>query len=483
MHKNITNKIIIIFSLMFGEVLYAQSLTLTLEQVIDLTERTNDYEILKSDSLITKYNDRVFKMKVLPRISMSATLPNFTNSISPITLPDGSEKFMDRYYSSSNVGINISQLIPFTGGTLSLSSTLNRLDNYYPTREQSYSLTLLNFSYNQKISGFNQYKWEKKLHMIQRNIDMIKQIQQKEAIKEKAVELFFNLYEEQRRLELNQFIFSIAQFIYERSKKLYDEKQISELDYLESEIEYHKARNNNNNIALHQAQQKLKDFLNIEGNKDIFVIYNPSILNNYNFDFDHQQVIDRAIEFTTDIYREFEKTQNEMNFKEVAQESKPSISISLGGGINSQSSSLASIMHVKTNRINVMLSLSVPILDWGRNKTNKLIFSENIKKGELEHKNSKLEYLSNIKYDLDCIPVLLSSIKEDLNQNELILKKINILKTNVHYGKVDMEKIIQAERYLIENELRCISNIENLYLIIYKFRAVSLIDVRDNSFV
>lgn len=321
------------------------------------------------------------------------------------------------------MGINISQLVPFTGGTLSLSSTLNRLDNFNPTRNQSYSLTLLNFSYSQKISGFNQYKWEKKLHLIQRDIDIIKQIQQREIIKEKAIRLFFDLYEEQHRLELNQFILSLTQFVYERSKKLYEEKKISELDFLESEIEYHKAQNNNNTIAISQARQKLKDFLNIKSNEDLFVVYTPSVLYDYNFDFNPQQVIDRAIEFTTDISRKFEKVQNEMKLKELTLESKPSVSLSIGGGINSQANSLASIMDAKSNRINIMLSFSIPFLNWGANKTNRLIFKENIRKSDLEYENSKQEYLSNFQHDLEYIHVLRSSILEDLKLNELFTKK------------------------------------------------------------
>lgn len=62
-------------------------------------------------------------------------------------------------------------------------------------------------------------------------------------------------------------------------------------------------------------------------------------------------------------------------------------------------------------------------------------------------------------------------------------KKIDLLKMNVHYGKVDITKIIQAEKQLVQNELRYIVNIKNLYLIIYKFRTVSLIDLRNNSIV
>lgn len=92
---------------------------LTLDRAIELSQYSNDYETLRADSTIARYNDRLFEIKVLPKINLSATLPNLNNNISPVTLADGSEKYVDRFYSSANVGLSVSQLIPFTGGTLS----------------------------------------------------------------------------------------------------------------------------------------------------------------------------------------------------------------------------------------------------------------------------------------------------------------------------------------------------------------------------
>lgn len=461
----------------------AQNIVLTLDQVVSLSDGANESEILKSDSLITQYNNKLFNIKVLPKLNLTATLLDLNNSISPVTLSDGTEKYVDRFYSTTNFGISISQLIPFTGGTLSLSSTLNRLGNYKPGKMKSYNMTLVNFSYNQKISGYNQYKWEKRIRLIQREINNIKHVQQKEIIKEKAIELFFDLYQEQRKLELNQYILSFAKFVYERSKKLYEEKKILEIDFIESEIEYRKAQNNNNQLDIIQAQQNLKNYLSLKSDEDLYVVFLPSIINQYHFDFISQNVVDRAIEFTTDVTRKYDKIQNEQKLKQISQEYNPSITLSVGGGINSQSDDFASIVNAKSKRINVMLSFSIPILNWGANKTNKLILKENIRKSDLNYERDKLENSTKYYHDLSYVHVLRSNIMEDVKLNGLYLRNIDVLKTNAQYGKIDMTKIIQAQRQLVQNEIKYISNIKYLYSLIYKFRAISLIDIRDNSHV
>lgn len=460
---------------------FAQKIYLTLDQAINLSQNSNSYELLQADSLIKYYNDRLFKIKTLPKIDFNATLPNLNNSISPITLNDGSEKYVDRFYSSANVGLSVSQLVPFTGGTLSLSSALDRLDNFNPERSLSYNLNLINFTYSQKITGYNQYKWEKKLHKIQKTIDNIQLIQQREYIKEDVVNLFFSLYIEQRRLELNEFVLELAKYIYERTVKLYDAHQISEENLLETEIEYHKAQNNNNDMAISMARKKLADYLNLNSGEELWVNFSPACMDEYKFNFDPVKLIDLAVEYSTDISREYDKLQNEQKLKDINNDSRPSVSLSVGGGINSQADKFSAIMDSKSRRFNVVLSLSVPLFNWGANRINKSIVLQEIHKSDIQYETKKMDDLASYSYDLKSINILLSEIKEDKALLELLNKRLDLIKTNVRYGKIDMSKIIQAERQLVQGHMNYVNKIKELFLLVYKYRAMALIDIRDNS--
>ncbi|MFR1234834.1 MAG: TolC family protein [Barnesiella sp.] len=474
-----------IFILMFILVLNRQELFtqiyLTLDQAIELAQYSRNYKALQADSLIQCYNDQLFKIKIFPKINLNATLPNLNNSISPITLADGSEKYVDRFYSSANVGLSISQLIPFTGGTLSLSSTLDRLDNFNPTHSLSYNLNLINFTYTQKITGYNQYKWEKKLHRAQKNIDNIQLIQNKEYIKGEVVELFFALYIEQRRLELNQFILDLAEYVYKRSVKLFEMRQISEEDLLEAEIEFHKAQNNNNNIAISLARQELIDYLNLRRNEELWVSFSPNCMDSYKFNFDPVKVINLAMQYTTDLYREYDIMQNEQKLKDINIEYRPSLSLSIGGGTNSQAHDFSTIMDSRLRRFNVVLSLSIPIFNWGASKLNKNIVLQEIHKSDIEYEQTKKNNHASYNYDLKNILILLSEINEEKALLELLDRRLEMIKMNVQYGKIDMSRIIQAERQLVQTHMSYINKIKAVFLLIYKYRAIALIDIRDNS--
>lgn len=454
---------------------------LTLDRAIELSQYSNDYETLRADSTIARYNDRLFEIKVLPKINLSATLPNLNNNISPVTLADGSEKYVDRFYSSANVGLSVSQLIPFTGGALSLSSALDRLDNFHPEHSISYNLNLINFTYSQKITGYNQYKWEKKLYEVQKTIDNIQLIQRKEYIKGEVIELFFSLYIEQRRLELNQFVLELAEYVYKRAVKLFEMRRISEEDLLETRIEYYKALNNNNDMDISIARQRLMDYLNIRNTNELWVDFSPACLDEYRFDFDPMKVIDLAMQYSTDLSREYDILQNERKLKDINIDSKPSVSLSIGGGINSQADNYSALMDSKSRRFNVILSLSVPLFNWGTNKINKNIVLQEIHKSDLQYETTKKNDLASYKYDLRNVEILLSEIREDKALLELLDKRLELIKMNVRYGKIDMSKIIQAEKQFVQNHMNYINKIKTVFLLIYKYRAIALIDIRNNS--
>ena len=76
---------------------------------------------------------------------------------------------------------------------------------------------------------------------------------------------------------------------------------------------------------------------------------------------------------------------------------------------------------------------------------------------------------------------MLSEITEDKALLDLLKKRLDLIKTNVQYGKIDMSKIMQAERQLVQSHMNYVNKIKEVFLLIYKYRAMALIDIRDNS--
>lgn len=102
----------------------------SLEDALRYIETTTEYKQLQYDSKYHELYYKIFDANLLPQIRLNASLPDYRKMISIVTQPDGKDAYVSRRYATTGVGLQIQQLLPFTGGTLTFSSNLNRLDNF-----------------------------------------------------------------------------------------------------------------------------------------------------------------------------------------------------------------------------------------------------------------------------------------------------------------------------------------------------------------
>lgn len=460
----------------------SDTLKIGLKDLYELIYKSDIYTNIKSDSIKDELEQRLFKTQVLPSVRISAMLPNFNNSISPITLSNGNECFVNRSYSSANLGISISQLIPFTGGTISISSSLDRLDNFSEGHTVSYNINAVNIAYSQQLTSRNKYKWDKIILKMEHNLNRIRRIQKREQIIGESIQLFFLLYRQQINLQIKNNIYDLSKWYYNKSCVLFEQNKISELEFLEAEIAMRNSAIQHNNIReLQNAQIKLANNLNFENtNRYIITTFNTESIPNIKLNNFSEAIIKHMSEILYDKKKKLTDIKTEQSIKNLATEYSPSVSISLGGGINSQADKFNNLFDKRSNRINVSLSVSIPILTWNAGNYKKQIIRENAKQEKFEI-NSDLKNLES-----ECFSYI-SSIKElsayirNLNANRIIIeKKINIIKQNIEAGKFNIDKLIKCEKELLNNEMQLIDNIILLYKIIYYFRSQMLWDIEKN---
>ncbi|MCC8172988.1 MAG: TolC family protein, partial [Odoribacter sp.] len=137
---------------------------LALDEVITLaTQRSIDANKYKYQFLTAYWQFRAFKAELLPSLNLNLTAPNFSHSISTVqNYETGEYNYVQNYYMQNSTSLSINQNIAATGGTLALSSTLERLDQFQPRRYHRYTSNPLSLIYVQPIFGnFNSLKWSK----------------------------------------------------------------------------------------------------------------------------------------------------------------------------------------------------------------------------------------------------------------------------------------------------------------------------------
>ena len=101
-------KITLLFLLFaYGSMSGQNSGVYSLEQCLAKGKCTYIMDVHNSNTRVNDLKNRLFRIRTLPKIRLYATLPNLVNTISPVTLYDGSEKFINRFYMSSSLSIRV----------------------------------------------------------------------------------------------------------------------------------------------------------------------------------------------------------------------------------------------------------------------------------------------------------------------------------------------------------------------------------------
>ncbi|MDR1879847.1 MAG: TolC family protein, partial [Tannerellaceae bacterium] len=107
-----------IWMVVAGAVGAQDTLRLTLGETVRMAQQHSPEATAARHSFRAAYwNWRSFKANLLPALAFVSN-PALNRSISSVTSPDGTERFVHRNQLSVDGGLTVNQNIPFTGGSL-----------------------------------------------------------------------------------------------------------------------------------------------------------------------------------------------------------------------------------------------------------------------------------------------------------------------------------------------------------------------------
>ena len=460
-----SNKIILLILLFAYSSMSGQNSNVcSLEQCLAMGKCSYVMEIQQSNARINKYKNRLFQIRVLPKIKLDLVLPELVNSISPVTLNDGSEKFINRFYMLSSASMSLSQFLPFTGGTVYINSGLTRLDNYSPQRTKSYNLNLFSMSYSQSVFSFNSYRWDKRIIEKENAVFDVTDIQDQEAFNLRVVELFFDLYSVQKEIGLNKMMIERAEKFLEQIRALYENGRASEISVQSAEIDLANLRNTTACMQEARIQAQLRGLLNL--GQSIIAFFDPQSFENIRLNYDIDMVVSRALRYSSGFERELEVLREQRDLQELRSSRFPVVSLSVGGGVNSLSS---------------LISISVPILSWKENKLKTNLAEESARIRNVEYRQRYDELEIAYRYELSNLEYVLASLINDKHTLDLLYAKYDKVQANYEQGRVDCLDLADTRNQIIQLEIKRINKIMLFYMTVYNFRRYALYDIISNE--
>jgi len=218
------------------------SLTLSLDQCVRMAlDRGPAIAAVREAYKATFHSYESFRSTLYPQLRLQGQAPGYFRSISSIIQPDGTIIFAPQSQASSSLNLSLTQQLPFTGGEVSVSSGLNRID-LLETQTKFYRSTPLSLTYRQPIFQLNKFQWDADAQELRMTIA---ERQWQEALEDISLEVtnkFFETYlSVMNKWNANNNV-QINDTLYQISGGRYNVGKIAENDLLQSELALLNAR-------------------------------------------------------------------------------------------------------------------------------------------------------------------------------------------------------------------------------------------------
>lgn len=342
----------------------------TLEQVISMARETSPDALMARHRYRGSYwQHRSYLAGYLPNLRMDATIPNLNRSISPITLPDGSDIFVRRSLATSSGNLSLSQTIFPTGGQLFVSSGLQRIDLIKDDETvASYLSTPVNIGFRQPIFAYNRFRWERQIEPLRFEEAQKQYVESLENISMRATGLFFDLLLAQINIQINRLNLASNDTLYRIAEGRFSLGRIAENELLQMELNLlnSEAQLDQSLIDYEAALFRFRSYLALEGGGEIELLP-PS--DAHDLQIDVALALAEARQNRADIIAQQRRLiEAESEVSRARADSRFNANLFAVYGLTQTGDDLPEAYRDPLDQQQLTIGVQIPILDWGVSK-------------------------------------------------------------------------------------------------------------------
>lgn len=401
----------------------------SLIEIISLAQaQSSRSKVVKTEKEISYYQYQTYKSGFKPQINFYGNAPVYNKEFYGVRQPDGTILYKSINQNNSNLGLGISQQIPFTGGSVSLNTNLVRFDDFNSKTKQ-FNGTPIYLLFNQPLFGVNEIKWQKIIEPLRFEESSKKYILEMENIALQAINFYFDVLEAQSNIDIATINLDNAKQNYEIEKKRVNLGTTTEDKLLQLELQV--LRNNQDiekaKYDLQISQLNLRTFIGTKINED--------------FEFTIPEVVPQIVISLSDAlfyakknrpdYISFVRKLSEAERDvALAKAEKRQVNLLASYGLNNVGENISNVYKNPNAQQRFSIGFNIPIIDWGRRNAR--------------YNTAKaLEKLITANNELDG-----ATIEQEITT---FVKNIELLKSNITLGKITDS--VAQRRFVISNSL------------------------------
>lgn len=436
--------------------------------------------IAKENFRNRRLNYQAFKAGFYPQLSFTGSIPGLYREINTITQPDGSELFLPQSRLYSYGGLELSQKIPFTGGDISINSSLSRID-LLDNNTTSWRTTPFLITLTQPLFQYNSIEWERKIQDSRAQYNDKQFIEAMESLNIEVTNSFFNFYIAGMNIKNADLNLAINDTLYQLSQGRFKVGTIAENDLLHSELELANAQISLENARMNylQAYDNLRNVLGMPIDKE-FNIVPPSELPELNIEIN--TAVKKAIENNSELMElAINRLQAERELERIESQNSFNATLSASYGLNKSTLDANDLYSKLLDQERFNLNFSIPLFQWGKGSSEieAALASQNSTEVSLELR--KKEFEIKVKYEVLRFLQLQKQVGVAARSDTIASKRFEVAKNRYMIGKINMNDLFLAQREKDSASQSYFSTLMNFWVSYYSLRKLTLYDFEKNK--
>ena len=341
---------------------------LTLEQVVNMARlESPDAQTARHSFRSSYWNYKYYRANYLPSLNLSSD-PNLNRAINKITMGDGSVKFVEQNLLNTDLTLNLSQNIPWTGGSLFLETSAQRMD-LFSEHKYSWQTSPVMIGYRQSLFGYNSLKWDKRIEPVRYQEAKKSYVETLELVSANAINKFFALATAQSNYDIASFNYANADTLYRYAQGRYNIGTITENEMLQLELNRLTEETNRMNarIEMDECALDLRSYLGLHEGDTLPAI--RMVTEVPDVTVEEGAALQWAHLHSPDIlYMKRRKLEAESNVAQAKANAGLKADLYLRFGLTQTAENFSSTYRHPLDQQAVSIGITLPILDWGKGR-------------------------------------------------------------------------------------------------------------------
>lgn len=374
----------------------------------------------------------------------------------------------------------LEQPLWFTGGTISANSGLGFFKDYTdPTLQgEQWTGSVFYVQLNQPLFSFNQHRWNRMVQPLVYEESKREFVEELEQISATAVTRYFNVLEQQINHQIatfnlanNDTIYKIEQGRYNIGTTSLDKLLQVELQLLTSRQQVAQAK-----LDLETAKLQLRSYIGLNDNEE-FELVLPEAIPEFHVS------VDKALELAQQnraAYIGFSRRRLEGEESVArARGSRFEVSAQAAYGLNNNGLAFGDVYRDPTEQQRFSLGLSIPVVDWGRNKARMRTAMANKQLIDYQIAQDEIDFQQEVMTQVRQFELLRLQLEITRKSDEVAAERYNVSQNRYLIGKIDITNLNIALNEKDDAKRKYIQALRSFWTAYYNLRRLTLYDFRN----